>query len=318
MIQNATTTDIEGSFFINSTTGFCVGLNGTIYKTTNGGTNWITKTSGTTLWLNSVYFVNNNTGWIAGGSYNSGTSIVLNTINGGENWVTQSSPSNYWLSDVFFVNSSTGWAAGRYGAMIKTVTGGLPTVVPTLISPANNSFGVALTPTLFWTSPTVLYYKVQVSPVSNFSVIVDSATITTNQRTIPAGKLNLSTTYFWRVNATTNIGTGPWSDIWNFATVTTGINQIGINIPQKFYLYNNFPNPFNPSTNIKFDLANNSRVKIVVFDISGKEVSKLLDSRLGAGTYEISFNAEKLSSGVYFYRLETEKFTDVKRMILLK
>jgi len=299
--------------FINGNVGYTVGHYGTILVTENSGVTWNSRVSGTSNDLNEICFVNSSTGYIAG---NSG--IILCTSNGGTNWDFQQTGTNSGLLSVFFLNSSTGYSTGMNGTIIKTITGGMSTVVPTLISPSNNSYGVSLTPTLFWTSPSVLNYKVEVSSLSNFSVIVDSATVTTNQRTIPPGKLNLGTTYFWRVNATSNLGTGPWSEIWNFGTVTTGINHIGENIPRDYNLYYNYPNPFNPTTKIRFDLPNNSRTKLIVYDISGKEVSKPLDAQLNAGTYEINFDAGKLSSGVYFYRLETEKFTDVKRMILLK
>ncbi len=92
----------------------------------------------------------------------------------------------------------------------------------------------------------------------------------------------------------------------------------------QFLLLQNYPNPFNPETNIKFDLPENSFVKIKVFDILGKLVTTLLDQRLNAGSYSVNWDASQYSSGVYFYSLETVspgevgKFIQTKRMILLK
>jgi photosystem II stability/assembly factor-like uncharacterized protein len=299
--------------FLNSNSGYAVGHYGTILYTNNAGVTWNSVSPGTSYDLNALYFVNSSLGFIAG---NNG--IILNSTNAGSNWNIQQTGTTNYLLGIHFINASTGYAVGKSGTILKTTTGGLPTIVPTLISPANNSYNVPLTPTLFWTSPSVLYYKVQVSPLSNFSIIADSATVTTNQRTIPPGKLNLSTTYFWRVNATTTAGTGPWSDVWSFATVTTDIKKISSQIPCSFCLYSNYPNPFNPSTKIRFDLPVDTKAKITIFDITGKEISKLIDNELTVGTYEYMFNGENLSSGIYFYKLETKKFTDVKSMVLIK
>ncbi|HEX2786640.1 MAG TPA: S8/S53 family peptidase [Ignavibacteria bacterium] len=89
-------------------------------------------------------------------------------------------------------------------------------------------------------------------------------------------------------------------------------------IPEKFQLHQNYPNPFNPSTTIKFGLAQNSFVKISVYDMLGREVAQLVNQRLNAGTHEASFNASNLTSGTYFYKLETEYFTETKKMLLIK
>jgi hypothetical protein len=83
-------------------------------------------------------------------------------------------------------------------------------------------------------------------------------------------------------------------------------------------LYNNFPNPFNPTTTISFDLPNESTVQLQIYDIQGKVVSKLINKTLDEGSHSVTFNSDGLPSGVYFYRLQTQDFTDIKRMILLK
>lgn len=89
-------------------------------------------------------------------------------------------------------------------------------------------------------------------------------------------------------------------------------------IPQSYELSQNYPNPFNPSTKIKYQLPKEGKVKIIIYNVLGKEVFTLVNSVQQAGRYEINFNAADLSSGVYFYRLESGNFTDLKRMILLK
>ena len=105
----------------------------------------------------------------------------------------------------------------------------------------------------------------------------------------------------------------------NFAlTPAVGIHQVSTIIPDKFNLHQNYPNPFNPVTNIKFDIQKNSFVKLKVYDIVGKEIAALVNENKSAGSYVVDFDASNLTSGVYFYRIETEAFTETKRMVILK
>jgi hypothetical protein len=99
---------------------------------------------------------------------------------------------------------------------------------------------------------------------------------------------------------------------------TVGITQNGSNIPTVYALSQNYPNPFNPTTNIKFDLPKQGFVSLKVYDVIGKEVATLVNEVKSAGSYNVDFNGTNLSSGVYFYRLESGSFIDVKRMILIK
>jgi hypothetical protein len=97
-----------------------------------------------------------------------------------------------------------------------------------------------------------------------------------------------------------------------------GITKISSEIPGEFSLSQNYPNPFNPSTNIKFSLPKSSLVKLVVYDITGREVETLVNENLNAGTFNAAWNASKYSSGVYFYKLVTGSFIETKKMILIK
>ncbi len=96
------------------------------------------------------------------------------------------------------------------------------------------------------------------------------------------------------------------------------LGDVIVGAPSKFELSQNYPNPFNPTTNINFGLPADSRVSIKVFDISGREVKTLLNESRTAGYYTIAFDASNISSGVYFYKIEADKFSDVKRMLLVK
>jgi len=89
-------------------------------------------------------------------------------------------------------------------------------------------------------------------------------------------------------------------------------------IPNSFSLMQNYPNPFNPKTKIKFDVVRLGEVKIIVYDVTGREIQTLVNESLKPGTYETSFDGSTLNSGVYFYKLITDGFTETKKMLLIK
>ncbi len=95
-------------------------------------------------------------------------------------------------------------------------------------------------------------------------------------------------------------------------------NEIEIGVPSEYNLSQNYPNPFNPVTVISYQLKTGSIVSLKVYDIIGKEVAILVNSNQEAGYYSVSFDGNKLTSGIYFYKLETDNFTAIKKMTLLK
>ncbi|MBN1633103.1 MAG: T9SS type A sorting domain-containing protein [Ignavibacteria bacterium] len=108
--------------------------------------------------------------------------------------------------------------------------------------------------------------------------------------------------------------------VW--ASFIMDAKNTGGEIPSEYSLEQNYPNPFNSITNVKFQIPNvgqsSQTVTIKVFDISGKEVSTLVNEKLNPGTYEVKFDSGNLPSGIYFYRMESENFTSTKKLILLK
>ena len=127
--------------------------------------------------------------------------------------------------------------------------------------------------------------------------------------------LTVGNTYSYRVYAFNVSGNSGYSD--TVSTVITAVTGTQ-NTPEKYTLYNNYPNPFNPTTKIKFDIPKSGIVKLTVYDILGREVSRLVNSELIAGRYEMEWNAGNYASGMYFYRLETEGFVETKKMMLVK
>lgn len=197
--------------------------------------------------------------------------------------------------------------------------GSIPSA-PSLLFPANGSQGVSVTTTLDWTNVyNASTYGVQVSINPQFtSTVVNATGLAASEYTIPTGLLYGNTVYFWRANAANGMGSGPFSAFWFFTTMITNINQTNSEVPAKFKLYNNYPNPFNPATKIKFDIPEKSYVKLVVFDALGREVNNLVNDYLSPGTYVVDWNGLSLTSGTYFYRLEAGNNTDTKKMLLIK
>lgn len=110
----------------------------------------------------------------------------------------------------------------------------------------------------------------------------------------------------------------PDMGVWEMAfPVSISYSQV-ISIATSFELKQNYPNPFNPSTKIEFSIPKHSNVRITVYDSQGKEVASLLNERVSAGSYKVDFDGTVFSSGVYFYKLETEDFVQTKSMVLLK
>ena len=103
-------------------------------------------------------------------------------------------------------------------------------------------------------------------------------------------------------------------------SVITDINvSYNLNsVPDNFKLYQNYPNPFNPTTNIKFDLPDEGNVSLKVYDQLGNEINTLVDGYKNSGSYEVNFNAGELASGIYFYKLVTNNFSQSRKMLLLK
>jgi len=195
---------------------------------------------------------------------------------------------------------------------------------PVLLSPANNSTNVSLTP-LFTFQTGSEYFTLEISLVPDFSTVVyrGYGDFTYNgQLQLPASSLNINTTYYWRVMGDGQGIGGQWSNVFKFTTGTSGIVQNSGEIPTKYDIYPNYPNPFNPTTKIIYDLPVSSRVSIKVFDSGGREVEQLVNMMQSAGSYTVDFNGSSLSSGIYFYTINSEgqnqSFTKTMKMVLVK
>jgi hypothetical protein len=100
--------------------------------------------------------------------------------------------------------------------------------------------------------------------------------------------------------------------------VTNSTIVVNSETPSEYKLYDNYPNPFNPATKIKFELKDTKLVTLKVYDITGKLIETLVNQKLQAGEYNVDFDGRNLSSGLYIYRIEAGDFKDTKKMMLIK
>lgn len=102
--------------------------------------------------------------------------------------------------------------------------------------------------------------------------------------------------------------------VWIF----DGTDDNAPSAPNDFSLCQNYPNPFNPITNIRFDLPHSSHINLTIYNLLGQEVITLIDQEMTSGTHQVIFDGSSLSSGIYFYRIQTTNFTDIRKMVLIK
>lgn len=320
-----------------------------IFRTTNGGTNWIQVYTNNGGNINGIKMVSASNGF-AFGSPVSGTWNILVTSNGGANWSAfPTTPSAQIIEHGFknglYVKMPYIWFGSFPGTIYRSTNGG-----------AN------------WTSHTVNgingyifamhFNNDTLGLASGITMAKSTNSGTTYFPQAPPGTGNINgidgkDSQFWIVRQTqvyrsTDEGSN-WTSVYSNSntlvdvdfpdnisgcltgwavgyggtivkmtgTVTGKENNIST-LPDNYKLFQNFPNPFNPSTIINYQLPINNFVRLAVYDIAGREVAVLVNEVKNAGSYMVEFNASGLTSGVYFYRLETSEYSEVRKMILMK
>ncbi len=286
---------VEKIFFSDINTGYAVGTILGMIKTTNSGNNWFSLNLPVNNNYDEVYFLNSSTGFCV--SVLQWESKIYKTTNGGFNWTIVDSTNTlydngYDPGNFQFINNTTGYLAqiafpnlGRSGNIMKTTDEGI-----SWFSISNSQY-----------SPLVIG-----SGLTNIQFINSNTGYVVGENGI--------------ILKTTNGG-------GNF---NVSIHPNLSKTLQTFSLSQNYPNPFNPVTKIKFDIPSNVRsrqvgtgsqtanVKIIVYDILGKEIQTLVNEQLQPGSYEVTFDGSNLPSGVYFYQLRAGDFMETKKLILLK
>lgn len=248
-------------YAVNGTTAYTAGISGLVFRTTNGGANWVQQTTPSTNFVSSIVFPDPSNGYFTTLGI---TEQVYRSTNSGSNWTEVTSPGNTsGLNSLFALDPSTLYGVGTAGTIRRTTNSGST-------------------------------WETQPSPVSVFFNSI------------------------FMVNSNVGYIVGNTGTILKTVNGGIGIQQISTNVPAGYRLEQNYPNPFNPVTNIEFSIPKSGHVKLSVFDINGKLVTILADQNLSLGTYNADFDAAYLSTGVYFYTLETNSFIQTKRMILVK
>jgi uncharacterized lipoprotein YddW (UPF0748 family) len=191
---------------------------------------------------------------------------------------------------------------------------------PVQLSPAHSSTGLRDSVTLIWNrAEQANQYHLQLANNSNFSaasMVVDTCGL--SDTTFFVSGLKPNKYHFWRISALNEFGTSKWPNSFRFKTAAEAELDNLASIPLSYHLGQNYPNPFNSTTTIKFDLCQASKVLLKIYDLSGNIVKTLVNERMEAGSYDIIFDTEELPSGFYLYQIQTEKFIQTKKMILLK
>jgi len=330
---------------------------GMVYTTTNGGNNWISGQKDIMpigngfIWLKGITFINNNTGYVCGNDYgtlNPGfyvDGIIYKTTNSGVNWF-QSQRSGVDFYDMSFKNNQTGYCT--WSSVLKTTDEGNSweyfgevNAVTFCITPSFNdtiymsgdsgkiyrSVNGAMNWVKYYTPFNDTLNKLFFVNAKTGYAVSDSGTIikTTNAgvnwsvQTTNTSK-NLNSICF--LNKDTGFAVGDNGIILKTYTggVITTINNNN-ETADKYLLFQNYPNPFNPSTKINYSLPYSGKVRLTIYDISGKEVQTLVNALQTPGFYTVNFDGSKLSSGVYYYRIEISgksNFVDSKKMLLIK
>lgn len=297
-----------GIWFVSADTGFYAYAdtlygNSVIAKTTNGGASWNVVYSGTG-WISYFYFTDSKNGFA---TVNNGS--VLKTTDGGQNWTSLSLGASLWGSGIYFFNKDTGLVGGQpydpsTASIYKTVNGGTSWQP---ISAANMIFKI-----FFADSNNGYALSVDVTGAGQMIKSTDGGAHWLDETT---PRSNLRGIYFLNTNLGYAVGDNGVILKYSFAT---SVNDPPKNIPTKFSLEQNYPNPFNPTTTIPFSLPSKEFVSLKVYDVLGREVAVLVSGQMSAGDHSALWNASNMSSGIYFYRLQASKFTETKKLILLR
>ena len=330
---------------------YFVGAHSTLIKTTNGGINWIEIRNGpwgSGMGFMGVYMLNKDSGWFCGNMR------VLRTTDGCQTF-DSAGIFAIPLADIYFKDFNTGLICGD-GIVFKSTDGGMNwfnSNVPThghyyqfrKLAVINNQY--------VWV---IAGGNPPVYRSTNFSVTWDSLTyIPTYPPAVIKCTFFSSENIGWaggtygHLYKTTNGGfnwlreeTGSdqrfWSSMWFYNDTigwgvggagkiyytTTGgqtmvkISSTGNEMPEEFIIYQNYPNPFNSQTKIEFEVKEKGIYRLVIYDCLGRKREELLNEYLNAGSYRITYNAGGLSSGVYFYRLSSDKMFITKKILLIK
>lgn len=305
-----------GIAFTKSNSGlFGLAIAERVYRSSNTGSNWVEinpGVNGVSNAQNSLMIIDDN---FYGFGLNNGAARIRLTTNNSASWSTQqiNVSGNYTSAIAFNSNKLIGLAATSSSLPLisRTTDGGLTW------NSINIGSGVTGTCYLNWIAGLPVVYILG----SNGGIKRSTDNGLTWVTTPTPGVTNLTHFDFMQNNSivygyavSSNGNVIKLADTLNMFTGVNGNN----NAPVSYELKQNYPNPFNPSTVISYSLPKSGAVKLSVFDALGREMEVLENGVKQAGNYEVTLNGTKYNSGVYFYKLTADGFTETKKMILIK
>ncbi len=323
-----TTLNFSNAEFITQTAICGVGGYGNIAKSTNSGRTWSRQNSTTSELLKALDFVDENIGYVVGFE-----GAFLKTTNGGVKW--RASPINdYYFFDVAFADAMRGLIVGEDGLILQTTDGGdswldrsyrfghrfiySVAFIDQETAVAVGSEGIILRSTnegISWNrvtnENTNHLYAIDFADVKNGITVGEGGTIlqTTNGGyswfSLKSGTSNVLSSVSHIDSVTAVIGGEGGTILRLTLDAPTSVENTLPNQPTSFALSQNYPNPFNSSTTITYRLPQASHVTIKIFDLLGREIETLVEEIQEAGEYSVAWSPNSLSSGVYFYRLQT-------------
>ncbi|MCH8556649.1 MAG: T9SS type A sorting domain-containing protein [Balneolia bacterium] len=299
--------------FIDDSVGWAVAGGGIILKTENGGSDWFGIPNNASETLNSVFFADPDNGWAVGSD-----GETAYTTDGGATWEALDGANGVTLRDVYVDASNRVWTVGNNGLIMKFNQTDAPAAVG-LLFPANQSVDVPVDTQFIWgASFGSSSYEFQIATDQSFSsIVIDEPELSTTSIALQED-LSSEETYYWRVKASSFGVASEWSDVYMFTTEFATSIQDGANVPHEFSLSPSYPNPFNPTTQIRYGLADASHVTLEVYNMIGQRVATLVNEQQTAGYHTVSFDGSRLSSGVYIYRILAGNFTATRKMTLVK
>lgn len=274
-----------------------------IYKSTDDGNTWFAKDSMQVGEPKGMITVGNNQVFV-------GTTLdgVYRSVTGGDHWWPIDTTAHFFGSryTMDVAKSREGTIYYTQGAKLRRSTDGginIATLVTPSPSSAINALCVVADNEIYITTDDKKIYK--------STTMGDSWELMTTGLPAAANVYSLKV-----IGGKLFAGTYAYG-VFYYEPDAVNVSNINSTV-SGFELAQNYPNPFNPSTKISFSIAKSSFVKLSVYDMIGREVSSLVSENKTAGNYEINFDASALSGGVYFYKMQTEEFTETKKMILSK
>lgn len=291
-----------------------------LFKTTNAGNNWTEISYEHPSFPFAMNFQ----------SYSEGVAVlfseILKTGNGGSSWTEVASAGI--LSDLFFVNNLTGYICGgeplfdRSGRSLIMKTTDAGNNWQNIFNEVGDQYNVLNS--IYFTDINTGYTvgsSYNLTSGGTLSIILK----TTNQGTnwgfqiSPPGLSLLSVEF---LDNNTGFAVGIYGTILKTTDgggeIISGISNYSNEVPDGFVLYQNYPNPFNPSTIIKYAIPNKQQVSLKIYNVLGTEIESLINEVQNAGIYEVSWNAANMPSGIYYYKIQTENFSNTKKMLLVK